>query len=127
MSLLKALPSWPGTGAADDGPDHERTVSRDVERRLDYWPGTHDNRDNEEDYEISLLRKRLDSNTRRIRRWMGREDISNLLAATIGPTRLFLDYWSSGDNDGLTQKLDGDGATRVYICLDSPPSPGTKS
>jgi hypothetical protein len=87
----------------------------------DYWPETHDDRYNEADYEVPPLWERLDSNARQIRRRMEREGISNPLAATIGKTRLFPHYWSPGDNDDLTQKLDGADATRVYLYLDLSP------
>lgn len=103
-----------------------RERRRELEERAaadpwDYWPETHDDRYNEADYEVPPLWERLDSNARQIRRRMEREDISNPLAATIGQTRLFPHYWSPGDNDDLTRKLDGDDATRVYLYLDLSP------
>jgi len=87
----------------------------------DYLPETHDDLYNEADYEIPPLWERLDSNAELVHQRMEGDGINNPLAATIGRTRLFPHYWSPGDNGDLTQKLDGNDATRVYLYLDLSP------
>ena len=104
----------------------ERDRRKELEEKAaadpwDYWPETHDDLYNEADYEIPPLWEQLDSNARSVRFRMDNLDIKDPLAFTIGKTVLDPHYWSPGDNEDLTQKLDGEDATRVYLYLDLSP------
>ena len=86
----------------------------------DFIPETHDDMYNPADYEVSPLWEVLADSADTADQFA---EVDDLLADTIGRTRLRPHYWSQGDNANLSQKLSGLEATRIYLYLDLSPLP----